>query len=608
MDSREHGRRRQFASFTLIFLLWAVIYIPGLFRPALLDDTDAIHAEVAREMVARGDWVTPYVDGLRYLEKPPALFWAEAASFKLFGVAEWTARLPVALAVLATVLATFSLGRQLFGSRAGFFSALVLVTAFGPFMVTRVLIPDPLMPLWLTLSFDYFLQALEEQPPSRLACWGLAVATALNVLTKGFIGLVFPAAILGLFLLLTGKLKHLFKMRLVSSAMVFLAVAAPWHIVAALDNPAQPPVRGFAWFYFINEHVLRFLGRRYPENYYNEPLITFWGTILLWMAPWSAFLLQGLGRVPRKLAEIRAGLDARGRARLLLFLWAAVVAGFFSFTSRQDYYLAPALPALALLIGDWLAAEESPEGASLRRSGRWSSAALFAVGALGFLVAMFLAYHSSPPPPGSDIAALLTRNPETIPFLFGRVSDLNLAVIGVFRGPLLATGIALLLGTGLNWILRRRGSPAAGNWALAAMALVILYSTLQSMVIFEPIITSKPLALAIRRAYQPGDEIVINAEYDKASSLNFYSELPVRVLNNQTAILWFGSLFPDAPPVHVDHVWLARQWKGPGRVFLWTEKRFRARALLGIPPEQVWEFASSGDKVILTNRPPAPPR
>jgi len=591
----------------LIFLLWAVIYLPGLFRPALLDDTDSVHAEVAREMVTRGDWVTPYVNGLRYLEKPPVLFWGMAASFKLFGVTEWTARLPIALTVLALLWVTFSLGRRLFGIRAGFLSALILVTAFGMFMCSRVLMPDMLVPLWLILSFDCFLRTLEEEQPSRLACWGLAVATALNVLTKGLIGVVFPAAILGLFLFLTGKLKHLLRMRPVSSTLVFLAVAAPWHVLATLANPALSPVRGFAWFYFINEHVLRFLGRRYPENYYNEPLVTFWGTVLLWMAPWSAFLLQGLAHVPRRFSEIRAGLDAQGRARLLFFLWAAVIVGFFSFTSRQDYYLAPALPALALLIGDWLAREEAPEGEALRRSGRWSSAGLFATGAAGFLAAMFLAYHSSPPAPGSDIAELLSRHPETIPFMFGRVFDLNLAVIGIFRVPLVATGIALLLGTGLNWMWRR-GAPAAGNWALAAMMLVILYSTQQAMVIFEPIITSKPLALAIRSAYRPGDEIVINAEYDKGSSVNFYTGIQAHVLNNNTAILWYGSLFPDAPPVHVDHVWLAQHWKGPERVFLWTEKRYRGRALLGIPRQQVWEFASSGDKVILTNRPAEPPR
>ena len=609
MHPRQHGPQRKLASLAVIFLLWAAIYLPGLFRPALLDDTDSVHAEAAREMVTRGDWVTLYVNGLRYLEKAPLMYWSMAAGFRLFGVAEWTARLPTALGVLALLCATFSLGRRLFGTRAGFLSALVLVSAFGPFMCTRILIPDLMVGLWLTLSFDFFLRTLEQEQPSRLACWGLAAATALNVLTKGLIGVVFPVATIGLFLLLTGNLKHLLKMRPASSTFVFLAVAAPWHILATLANPAQPPARGFAWFYFINEHVLRFLGRRYPKDYYTEPLLTFWGVLLLWMAPWSVFLPQGLARVPRKLAEMRSGLDARGRARLLLGLWAAVIVAFFSFSSRQDYYLAPALPALGLVIGDWLSREEAaPEGDALRRSGRRSSAALFVVGAAGALAALLLAYHSTPPAPGSDVADLLSRNPETIPFLFGRVFDLNLTAIGVFRGPLVATGIALLLGTGLNWILRRRGAPAAGNWTLAAMMLVILYSTLQAMVIFEPVISSKPLALAIRSAYRPGDVIVINGEYEKGSTVNFYTGVPVRILNNRTGNLWYGSLFGDAPQVHVDHAWLAQQWNGPGRVFLWTEKGHRECALLGINPQQVWEFAAGGGKTILTNRPPAGPR
>ena len=608
MHPPEHGTQRKLASFAVIFLLWALLYVPGLFWPALSDDTDSVHAEAAREMVVRGDAVTLYVDGLRYLEKAPVLYWGMAAGFKLFGVTEWTARLPVALGVLALLWATFSLGRRFFGARAGFFAALILVTAFGPFICTRILIPDMMVGLWLTLSFDFFLRTLEEDPPSRLACWGLAAVTGLNVLTKGLIGLVFPVATIGLFLLLTGKLKHLLRMRLVSSTVVLLAVAAPWHVLAALANPAQGDSRGFAWFYFINEHVLRFLGRRYPKDYYTEPLLTFWGVTFLWLGPRGALLVQGLGRIPRKLGEIRQGLDARGRARLLFGLWAAVILVFFSFSSRQDYYLAPVLPALALLLGDWLSQEEAPEGEALRRSGRWSAAVLFVLGAAGFLAAMFLAYHSSPPPPGSDIADTLSHEPETIPFLFGRVFDLSLATIGVFRAPLLATGIAALLGTGLDWLLWRPGAPAAGNWALVAMMAVVLYSTLQAMVLFEPVTSSKSLALAIQNTYRPGDVLVINAEYEKASTLNFYAQLPVYVLNNRTGNLWYGSLFPDAPRVHVDHTWLAQQWEGPARVFLWTEKRHRERALLGIPPGQVFEFAASGGKLILTNRPPEPPR
>ncbi|MGH9649796.1 MAG: ArnT family glycosyltransferase, partial [Terriglobales bacterium] len=209
MKPAEHGPQRTLASFAVILVLWAVIYLPGLLRPALLDDSDTVHAEAAREMVARQDWVTLYVNGLRYLEKAPVLYWGMATSFRLFGVTEWTARLPIILGVLALLYATFSLGRRLFGTRAGFYAAIILVSGFGPYICTRILIPDMLVGLWLTLGFDCFLRSLDEERPSRLVCWGFAVATALNVLTKGLIGVLFPLAVVGLFLILTGNLKHL---------------------------------------------------------------------------------------------------------------------------------------------------------------------------------------------------------------------------------------------------------------------------------------------------------------------------------------------------------------------------------------------------------------
>ncbi|HKC70872.1 MAG TPA: glycosyltransferase family 39 protein, partial [Terriglobales bacterium] len=281
-----------------IIVVWAAIYVSSLFQPALLDDADSVHAEAAREMVLRHDWVTLYIDGIRYLEKAPLLYWGMAASFKTFGVSEWSARLPLALGVLALLLVTFRLGRRVFGGEGGLYSALALGACFGIYIYTRFQIPDVLVALWLTVGFDFFLQGLEESPPSRLACWGLAAATALDVLTKGLIGLVFPGAIILLYLLLTNNLRHLARMRLLSSTLVFLAVAAPWHILAALRNPTQGHVRGFLWFYFVNEHFLRYLNERVPRDYGTVPLAVFWALLLIWLAPWSVFLPQAVRAVP----------------------------------------------------------------------------------------------------------------------------------------------------------------------------------------------------------------------------------------------------------------------------------------------------------------------
>src|SRR5690348_9412745 len=346
-----------------IIVVWAAIYVSSLFQPALLDDADSVHAEAAREMVLRHDWVTLYIDGIRYLEKAPLLYWGMAASFKTFGVSEWSARLPLSLGVLALLLATFRLGRRVFGAEGGLYSALALGGCFGIYIYTRFQIPDVLVALWLTLGFDFFLQGLEENPPSRLACWGLAAATALDVLTKGLIGLVFPGAIIVLYLLLTGNLRHLLRMRLLSSTVVFLAVAAPWHILAALRNPTQGQVRGFLWFYFVNEHFLRYLNERVPRDYGTVPLAVFWALLLLWLAPWSVFLPQAVRAVPLRWQAMRSQLRARDRANLLFLAWALVIMAFFSFSTRQEYYNLPAVPAIALLVGGWMERESaSAEG------------------------------------------------------------------------------------------------------------------------------------------------------------------------------------------------------------------------------------------------------
>src|ERR1700689_116157 len=136
----------------LIVLLWAIVYIPGLFTPPLLDDADSVHAEAAREMVARHDWSTLYIDGIRYLEKAPLLYWGMAVSYKVFGVKDWAARLPLILGLLALLLETYSLGRRTMGERAGFWAAIVLAVSIGPYLFTRILIPDMLIALWLTLG------------------------------------------------------------------------------------------------------------------------------------------------------------------------------------------------------------------------------------------------------------------------------------------------------------------------------------------------------------------------------------------------------------------------------------------------------------------------
>src|SRR5258706_8637966 len=433
------------------------------------------------------------------------MYWGVATSYTLFGVSEWSTRFPLMLGVLAMILSTYGLGRWALGSEGGFDSGLVLATALGPFLFTRFLIPDVAVGLWLTLTFWLFLVSLEQPKPERWTCWGLAAVCALNVLTKGLIGLVFPAAAIVLYLLLTGNLWHLLKLRLVSSTVVFFAIAAPWHILAALRNPAQGQVRGFLWFYFVNEHILRFLNRRMPRDYDTVPLLLFWALLALWLIPWTMFLPQSLQELPWRWREFRAQMSRRQRAYLMFFLWNVVIVGFFSLSTRQEYYTIPAIPGMALLVGGWLQRERaSAPDSRERRSGMISSAVLLAVGVIIAAVGIALLFVSKAPVAGTDLSDLLRKNPQDYALSFGHFLDLPPQAMGGFRVPLFGFSLAFLVGTLANWVLRRRGQAGAGNAALAAMMVVLLAWLRIAVGLFSPVLSPKDLALASPEPAQPG--------------------------------------------------------------------------------------------------------
>ena len=592
-------RRTTLLSLLILVALWLAIYAAGMFTPALLDDVDTIHAEAAREMLLRHDWVTLYTDGLRYLEKAPLMYWSLAASYEVFGISDWSTRLPLMLGVLALVLATYGLGRYAFGERGGFYSGLALVTSIGPYIFTRFLIPDVLVGLWLTVSYFFFLRSLEEEPPSRLTCWGFAAACALNVLTKGLIGLVFPIGTIGLYLLLTRNLRHLARLRVMSSTVVFFVLAAPWHVLAAIRNPAQGQARGFLWFYFVNEHIRRFLGTRQPPGFDTVPLLLFWAFLVLWLIPWAVFLPQAWKNVPLRWRDLGAPLDRRGRANLLFFLWALVILLFFSFSTRQEYYTIPALPGIALLAGGWLARESGADASEAdRRAGRRSSLVLMGVGGFAAVIGLALLSLTHQPPAGVDLAELLKKNPQDYDLSLGHVLDFTPQALGLFRGPLLGASLSLLFGTTLNWWMRRRGRPAWGNAALSLMMVGLLTCVHTSFVTFSPILSSHELAVAIQKEYRPGDVIVVDGEYHQASTLNFYLKVPVRVLHAPSGNLWYGEKFPDAPHVFETQQSFAALWSGPARVFVWTDQD-DPKELAGMPH---FLLARSGGKAIFTNR------
>lgn len=595
------GAQLRYYSFALILLLWFAIYFVSIFQPALLDDVDSVHAEAAREMVLRHDWVTLYTDGIRYLEKAPLMYWAVAASYKVFGISEWSTRLPLMLGVLALLFATYYLGRMAYGERGGLYSAVVLATSLGPYMFTRFQIPDIIVGLWMALSALFFLKSLQQERPSRWVCWGFAATCALNVLTKSLIGLVFPFGAILLYLILTKNLRHILKLRLISSTVVFLLIAAPWHILAALRNPTQVTsagtVKGFLWFYFVNEQFLRYLGKRVPPGYDTVPLLIFWALTILWLAPWMVFLPSALKQVPLKFRRWREKMSREQQMSLFFLIWAVVIVGFFTFSTRQEYYTIPAVPALALLVGGWLVKESaSPETAG--RAGRIASWVFFAIVLAGSIVGVAMLLSSKPAPAGSDLADLLKKNPQDYDFSLGHFLDLTPEALGKFRPQLLGAVLSLFVGAGLNLVLRYKRKPAYGNVILAGMMVALLACVHSAFVIFSPILSSKPLAVAIEKYYMPGDVIVIDGQYHQASTLNFYLETRVRVLHVPSGNLWYGAKFPDAPHVFETPQSFAQLWDSPTTVFVWTDQD-SPKALVGLPH---YLLARAGGKSIFTNR------
>ena len=598
-------------SIALLVLVWLVLHLGCLFTPGLLDDVDSIYIETAREMLVRHDFVTPYVDGIRFFDKPPLIYWMAAAGMKVFGPFDWAARLPLSLCVLGLFLAVYALGKRLFGERGGLYSALAIATSLGPYLFTRFYIPDILNALWMTLGVHLFLIALDRvraQRSTAVAAWSFAAAMALNLLTKGLIGIVFPLAFVLLYAALTRQKAALLRMHPISSSALFFAIALPWHVLASLRNPAigmpaglgLPARAGWAWFYLVNEHVMRFRGLRIPHDYGNLPIPIFWLMFFLWLMPWSVFLPAALAQYGRIWRNRLVETSMRKQAALALVLWSGTVLLFFTVSSRQEYYSLPALPALALMTGGVLAEAELGDTRMRRHllaSVKWC---LLPLALAIAIVSGVLGFISPAASPGADISDLLTTNPDQYNLALGHLHDLTLHAMGFFRAPLLCLAASMLAVGPASWLVRRRGRDLAANLTLAAGMCGVLLCVHSGLARFYPILGSKGLALATARAMQQGDTLLLDGELTSGSTLLFYTRHPVLLVNGRINGPWFGSFWPDAPDLFPDEEALRHLWAGPGRVFLLTYGHTREQDLRRFAP--VHTLASAGGKEILSNR------
>ena len=348
----------------VLLIAFGTLFFQFLGRLPLIDPDEGRYIEIPREMLERGDFVTPMLNYVKYFEKPPLHYWLNALSLSVFGENEFAARFAGTLCGLLTVLVTYHLGRQLMGRRTGLYGAILLGTAGGFLVQSRINFTDMTLTFFLTAAFACFALALHDGECRKARYYYLFyLFMALAVLAKGLIGIVLPGAVIFLYLLFTKKWRILREMKLISGGALFLLVCAPWFVLVSLRNPE------FAQFFFIHEHFQRFLTKvhhRYQPLWFFIPVLA--GTML----PWSTF-------IPAALAKGWRERDSQALT-LFLLLWAGVIFAFFSKSSSKLVpYILPVFPPLAILIGNWFA--RGGPLASVRRHADGTGALLALLGA-----------------------------------------------------------------------------------------------------------------------------------------------------------------------------------------------------------------------------------
>lgn len=575
--------------FIVVFLA-AAIFLGCIFSPPhLMDDVDAVQAQISRNMLQSGDWVTAHLNGIAYLEKSPLGYWLSATSYRIFGVHDWAARLPLMLSVITLCFVTYRFGTWAFGQDSGFYAGIVLSTSIGLFLFTRLIIPDAILTLTITVALWSLLRALDpEEPRPGLWPYLIGLCFGCGLLLKGLIAMVFPIGASFLYLLFTRQLllwKTWQRLRPLLILVIMAAVAVPWYVLATLHNPpyfeftmhsGPGQYHGFFWFYFINEHVLRFLNLRYPRDYNTVPRLWFWLFHVLWFFPWSLYAggLTSLSFRP---------IDRAGKARLMALCWIGTVLGFFTLSTTQEYYSMPTYPAFALLLGCGIATRNK-----WVRRGSFAAAGVAAAALVVIVVILFKVW--SLPAPG-DIASALVQHPEMYTLSLGHMGDLTLQSFAYLRLPLAMAGIAALIGV---------AGVRKPVLSAALMMLLFFHAARVAMVVFDPYLGSKPLADALMSA-PPGKLIEADAYY-AFSSVFFYTNRTALLWNGRRENLEYGSYAPGAPQVFIDDARLQELWCGAERYYLLADHEDLPKVKSLVGDTMVHVVKESGGKFLLTNQ------
>jgi hypothetical protein len=432
----------------------------------------------------------------------------------------------------------------------------------------------------------------EEEAHPRAWAYMLGASLGVGLLLKSLIALVFPLGAALVFLLCTHQLfswatwKRFYP---IGSLAIMVLIAAPWHILATLQNPPTfawtlhsggGAYHGFLWFYFINEQLLRFLNLRYPRDYATVPRLYFWLFHLIWLFPWSVYF-------PAVLKLSYRPVDRAGRTRLLAVCWIGFLMVFFTFSTTQEYYSMPIYPALALLLGSAMAAGGSHI--------RWGTRALTVITALAALTAITILLAIRHVPTPGDITAALSKHPTAYKLSLGHMEDLTLNSFAYLRFPLGLAAVAFLIGA-LGTL--RAGSRRA-FLAVAVMMVLFFQAARLAMVTFDPFLSSRPLAQAILDG--PPGTIIVDSQYYIYSSIAYYTNRNELLLNGRWNNLEYGSYAPGAPNVFINDGDFKRLWLTAARYYVVTKLSAAPRLLALVGEEKLHIVAAGGGKIVYTN-------
>jgi 4-amino-4-deoxy-L-arabinose transferase-like glycosyltransferase len=586
----------------LPLLLVGALYIGACVGPAIFDQNEAQYAGAAREMLdqpgdylpgvrgqlERGQWLVPTNDGIPRLQKPPLVYWTLMASMRVFGVNEFGARLPNALAALLWFGGTILLGRRLGGWALGASAALILATMAGSFLFSHLIAPEPFLAAFLTLTYWCFLRACQE--PERAAGWmRLAwLFMALGAFCKGLHGLFYPLAVAGVLAWRHPQTRPAWRQLLrPAGPLIFAAILVPWYAAVEWKYP------GFLRDQLLNEQLGHVFNRRYPPDNVPVPFLVFWLQHLALFLPWTFFIPAAI----RARSSLPGPEPSGALGRDLLAAWLGVTVLSILFSSMQDYYLMTAWGPVAFwLAGPWAGRRQKS------RLPAWTMAVPGAAFACLGLTALGLAWWlaSRDVAPGAGNVDNLTAGRDG---MWSVVVGFSAATWGRLLPLLWAAGGILLAGGLASIFLARRGRFDAVLPASALMMTALLLLAARGLCALEDYFSLKQAALEINGRASPKAWVVCHGLPIDNPSLLFYLDREVHWVGANPAGEFASRELKIGADLFLSEEKFARLWASEREVYLIIEQTSLPhwRETLSLTPAQLKPVAHAGTRLALVN-------